>query len=76
MQLFNTKQHNNDESNHTEDLHLYVKHFFDYFDWKEENHPNRTDAIQHRDEIGRSLIGQQASLAHTNKNVVLHSTCA
>ena len=76
LQLFNTIQHNNNESNPTEDLPTYVKHFFDYFDWKEENQSNRNDAIQHRDQIGRSLIGQQASLDGATQNIILLSTRA
>ena len=58
--LYNAKQHNRDESNPTEDLPTYVKHFFDYFDWKEENQINRQEVIQHRDQIGRSLIGNKS----------------
>ena len=76
MQLFNAKQHNNNESNPTEDLSSYVKHFFDYFEWKEDNHTKSNDGIQYRDEIWRSLIGQQASLANATEDIVLRTTRA
>jgi hypothetical protein len=56
LSLYNAKQHNPDENNPTEDLPTYVKHFFDYFDWKEENQANRLQAIQERDQVGRSLM--------------------
>ena len=35
---------------------------------------NRNGGIQQRDKIGRSLIGQQASLSNFNNEVLLRST--
>ena len=53
-----------------------MKQFFDYFEWKEDNHTKRNNGIQHRDEIGRSLIGQQASLSNATDDVLMHLTRA
>ena len=76
LQLFNAKSHNYDESNPTKDLPSYVKHLFDYFEWKKDNNANRNDGIQQHGEIGRSLIGQQVSLSNSDDEFLLCSTRA
>ena len=74
--MYNSKTHNSDDNDPNEDLPTFVKFFFDYFTWKDEQN-TASNAMQQRQQIGRSLVGQQPALGNNDdENVVLLGTTA
>jgi hypothetical protein len=72
--VYSNRPHQSDADNTEEELPLFARHFFHYFEWESERRSRTTSAREHRRRnvrVDRYVIGQQAALSSGNDSELL-----